>query len=78
MRPVKKSLPRTPHSGECLVSSSNGTTVTAVVSRFRLEESLEVIINRSVKIQMRWTGQVYEGRAAGMDFTSGGPSLGRY
>ena len=78
MRPVKKSIPYTPHSGECLVTSSNGSSVPAVVSRFRLKESLEVIINRSVKIQMRWTGQVYEGRAAGMDFTSDGPQLGKY
>ena len=79
MRPAKKFVPQTPHAATCQVQSTiNGRAVEAVVSKFRLKESLEVIINRSVKLQMKWTGQVYEGRAAGMDFTSDGPELGKY
>jgi hypothetical protein len=79
MRPAKKFVPQTPHAPTCSVESLiNGRSVEAVVSRFKLGESLEVIINRSVKLQMRWTGQVYEGRAAGMDFISNGPKLGKY
>lgn len=34
---------------------------------------LDVAINRSVKLSLRHTGQIYEGRAAGLDFESTGP-----
>jgi hypothetical protein len=79
MRPVKKFVPNTPHAPTCIVESLvSQRGVEAVVSKFKLNEYLEVIINRSVKLQMKWTGQVYEGRAAGMDFVSSGPELGKY
>ena len=31
--------------------------------------------NKSVKLPMKWNGKVYEGRMAGMDFTSTGPKI---
>ena len=78
MRKYRKIVPQTPYSETCMVESAiNGKQVEGVVSRFRENENLEVIINRSVKLQMRWTGRVYEGSAAGMSFTSTGPKLGK-
>lgn len=79
MRKYKKIVPQTPYAETCMVKSFvSGKEVEAVVSRFQINESLEVIINRSVKLQMKWTGTVYEGRSAGMDFVSAGPKLGKY
>lgn len=77
MRQQKKFEPRTPHAPTCWVES-NGRRIEAVVNRFRPKESLEVIINRSVKLPMQWNGLVYEGHSAGLEFTSDGPALGKY
>jgi hypothetical protein len=44
---------------------------------FNEGRNLTVVMNKSVKILMNWNGSVYEGRAAGMDFTSAGPKLTR-
>ena len=79
MRQYKKIVPQIPYADTCTVESFvSGKAVEAVVSQFRINESLEVIINRSVKLMMKWNGKIYEGRAAGMDFTSNGPKLGKY
>ena len=51
--------------------------VEAVVQNFSENESLHVIINKSVKLSMKWNGKIYEGRAAGMDFTSSGPAISK-
>jgi hypothetical protein len=45
------------------------------VHEFIENDRLTVILNKSVKIGMKWNGRVYEGRAAGMDFESNGPSV---
>jgi hypothetical protein len=47
----------------------------AVVQDFISQIRLTVIVNKAIKVLMYWNGQVYEGRAAGMDFTSDGPLL---
>jgi hypothetical protein len=49
----------------------------AVVESFEEHIKLNVIINKAVKINMKWNGQKYEGRSAGMDFESNGPSITR-
>jgi hypothetical protein len=38
---------------------------------------LNVVVNKAVKINMKWNGQCYEGRSAGMDFESQGPTITR-
>lgn len=53
-------------------------SVEAVVQDFEEHVKLNVILNKAVKISMKWNGQVYEGRGAGMDFTSTGPTIHRY
>jgi hypothetical protein len=51
--------------------------VEAVVQDFREKETLNVILNQSVKMSMKWNGRLYEGRMAGMDFTSTGPTVSK-
>jgi hypothetical protein len=47
----------------------------AVVSDFEDKKMLNVVVNKAVKINMNWYGQCYEGRSAGMDFESQGPTV---
>lgn len=66
------------HSDTCKVmQTASKREVEAVVQSFSENESLHVIINKSVKLPMKWNGRLYEGRAAGMDFTSTGPTINR-
>jgi hypothetical protein len=45
----------------------------AVVESFEDKVKLNVVVNKAVKISMKWNGRYYEGRSAGMDFESAGP-----
>lgn len=66
----------TRHSDSCQVKqTTSNKLVEAVVQDFREKEMLTVILNKSVKMSMKWNGRVYEGRMAGMDFVSDGPKL---
>ena len=49
----------------------------AVVQDFEDKVLLNVIVNKAVKINMKWNGKCYEGRNAGMDFESTGPTVTR-
>jgi len=49
----------------------------AVVQDFEDKVLLNVIVNKAVKISMKWNGRCYEGRGAGMDFESNGPTITR-
>ena len=62
----------------CMVKQDNTSkSVEAVVYQFKEGESLTVVLNKSVKLNMIWNGRLYEGRMAGIDFTSPGPSISR-
>ena len=68
----------TRHSNTCdIVNVSKHMVVEAVVQDFREKETLNVILNQSVKMSMKWNGRLYEGRMAGMDFTSTGPTVSK-
>lgn len=68
----------TRHSDTCQVKqTASNRLVEAVVQDFREKEMLNVILNKSVKMAMKWNGKCYEGRMAGMDFTSDGPSVSK-
>jgi hypothetical protein len=58
-----------------MAKSSKNTE--AVVESFEERVKLNVVINKAVKISMKWNGQKYEGRSAGMDFESNGPTITR-
>ena len=64
------------HSDTCQVKMAKGSkTVEAVVDQFVHEVALDVILNKSVKLKLRWNGRVYEGYTAGMDIESAGPTV---
>lgn len=64
------------HSNTCMIKMSKSSKMTeAVVSEFEDKKKLTVIINKAVKITMNWNGKCYEGRSAGMDFESQGPTI---
>ena len=64
------------HSNTCMIKMAINSKMTeAVVSSFEDKVSLNVVVNKAVKISMKWNGQYYEGRSAGMDFESAGPSI---
>ena len=66
------------HSDTCQVRQmASNKLVEAVVQNFSEMDVLHVIINKSVKLSMKWNGKVYEGRMAGMDFTSNGPTISK-
>ena len=64
------------HSETCQVKIAKGSkTVEAVVDQFVFEVALDIILNKSVKLKLRWNGKCYEGRSAGMDVESAGPTV---
>lgn len=66
------------HSNTCQIKMAKSSKLTeAVVADFEHEVKLNVIVNKAVKISMKWNGKIYEGRSAGMDFESTGPSISR-
>ena len=68
----------TRHSDTCQVKQiSSNRLVEAVVQDFNECEMLTVVLNKSVKMSMKWNGRVYEGRMAGMDFISNGPTVSK-
>jgi hypothetical protein len=44
---------------------------------FNEGRNLTVVMNKSVKLMMNWNGRLYEGRSAGMDFISSGPTISK-
>jgi hypothetical protein len=66
----------TRHSDTCEVrQASTGKKVIAEIMAFHEGRNLTVVMNKSVKLLMNWNGRLYEGRMAGMDFVSDGPTL---
>ena len=64
------------HSDTCQVKiAKSSKSVEAVVDQFIFENVLDVILNKSVKLKLKWNGRCYEGRSAGMDVESNGPEV---
>jgi hypothetical protein len=64
------------HSNTCLIRSTKSSKfVEAEVADFSEKKILNVVLNKSVKINMKWNGKFYKGRGAGMDFQSDGPKV---
>jgi hypothetical protein len=53
----------------------NSDTVDAEVYDFIERQTLTVVVGRAVKVPMKWNGKLYEGRMAGLDFTTEGPTV---
>ena len=68
----------TRHSDTCIVTQvSSGREVKGEIMSFNEGRNLTVVMNKAVKLMMTWNGRLYEGRSAGMDFTSSGPSISK-
>lgn len=66
------------HGETCSIEQvSTGKIVEGVVQDFKYQNRLVVILNKSVKLSLVWNGKVYEGRMAGLDFVTAGPSINR-
>ena len=66
------------HGETCNIKNTgNNRIVEAVVMSFSDKKHLNVVVNQSVKINMTWNGTCYEGRGAGMDFESSGPTVSK-
>jgi hypothetical protein len=66
------------HAETCQVKMAKSSKMTeAVVQDFQDKVMLNVIVNKAVKISMKWNGKCYEGRSAGMDFESAGPDISK-
>jgi hypothetical protein len=70
---------RTRYENTCIVTNVNsGKTLEAEVMLFNEGRNLTAIVNKAVKLLMTWNGRQYEGRMAGIDFTSAGPKGQQY
>lgn len=75
---------RTDYADTCAVTNTDhGRTVEAEILNFVPERVLDVSLDRSVKLSMRWQrspagGGLYVGNMAGMEFTSSGPDQVTY
>lgn len=64
------------YGDKCIVKQDKSSKeVEAEVLDFKEQKNLIVVLNKSVKLPMIWNGQLYEGRMAGIDFTSTGPTV---
>lgn len=62
------------YKDKCTVKAvGSGKAMEADVIAFNEKRNLTLAVN-TVKLMMTWTGRVYEGRMAGMDFESEGPA----
>jgi hypothetical protein len=66
------------YSDTCSVKqTSSGKVVEAEVHEFKDKDRLTVVLNKSVKLPMIWNGKMYEGKMAGLDFTTTGPAINK-
>ena len=66
------------YSDKCVVNQVNSNkSIEAEVFNFNEARNLTVVLNKSVKLNMSWNGRIYEGRVAGIDFITDGPSIQR-
>jgi hypothetical protein len=54
---------------------NNGKKTQADILKFQPGVALDISINRSVKVPMKWNGRIYEGHVGGMSFVSKGPEI---
>jgi len=64
------------HDSKCIVKQANNSkSVEAEILEFKDKDRLTVVLNKSVKLPMKWNGKLYEGKMAGIDFITAGPHV---
>lgn len=62
----------------CSIKQANSNRVVeAEIYDFKEHKNLIVVLNKSVKLPMVWNGKLYEGKMAGIDFVSSGPTVNK-
>ncbi len=56
-----------------IMCEDNGRRMVGDILSFRDGDHVAVSIEKRIKLDMKWNGHVYEGRAAGLSFTTEGP-----
>jgi hypothetical protein len=56
-----------------ILCEDNSRSLEVDILSFKEEKNLDVSINKSIKMHMKWNGRVYEGKLHGMTFISDGP-----
>jgi hypothetical protein len=63
-------------SETCMVTcEDNNKTVVADLLSFKPNQHLSVSLEKSLKLEMRWNGRVYEGKMGKLSFISQGPTI---
>lgn len=66
------------YGDKCIVKQDNSSkSVEAEVLEFKEKKNLIAVLNKSVKLNMIWNGKLYEGKMAGLDFITAGPSISK-
>lgn len=58
-----------------IICEDNGKKMVADILSFKQSQHLAVSIEKSLKLEMKWNGNIYEGRMGRMSFTSEGPII---
>lgn len=58
-----------------ITCEDNDRTMIADVLDFKEQKYLAVSLEKSLKLEMRWNGKIYEGRLGRMSFVSTGPKV---
>ena len=61
-----------------VLCEDNGRKMVADLLSFREHDHLAVSIEKQLKLEMRWNGQIYEGRIGSKTFTTDGPLVRNY
>ena len=66
-------------SKTCVVQQVGNSSKNAVaeVHEFKEKDHLTVVLNKSVKLPMKWNGRMFEGRMAGIDYVTEGPKVNK-
>jgi hypothetical protein len=64
------------YGDKCNVKQVNTSKIVeAEVFDFREHDTLTVVLGKVIKVLMVWNGKLYEGKMAGIDFVSEGPTV---
>ena len=58
-----------------IICEDNGRKMVADMLSFKEHQYLTVSLEKQLKLEMRWNGNIYEGRLGRMSFTSEGPVI---
>lgn len=60
---------------EVVAVANSKKCVIAEVHEFKQNDRLVVVLDKNVKLHMKWNGRTYEATMGGLDFVSDGPTV---